>query len=307
MSQDLKIGLIGLDTSHAVAFTKLLNKKGEAHHIAGAQVVAAYPGGTPDWELSWARVDGFTAQLGNEFGVAILDSPEAVAEQSDIIFITAVDGRAHRELFERIAPHGKPVFIDKPFTASTADAQAILDAAVRHNVPVMSCSSLRYADALTAALADDAQGAIQAVDVFGPMALEDALPGLFWYGCHGIEMVVTVMGAGCREVRAVREEHGEVFTLRWADGRTATYRGLRAAHHQFGAVIHREKGFQVVDIASAPRPFYASMLEAILCSLPKGESDVPPAEMLEVVRVMEAGNAARRSGEAVELEPLAVA
>lgn len=122
------------------------------------------------------------------------------------------------------------------------------------------------------------------------MSLEPALPGLFWYGCHSVEMVVAAMGVGCRDIHVAGTEGVDVYTMVWNDGRIATIRGTRDGHHQFGATLHCEKGFQPIDIQSGKVPYYASLLNAILQSLPDGRSDVPPAEMVEAVRIMEMGN-----------------
>ncbi|MFW6060649.1 MAG: Gfo/Idh/MocA family protein [Phycisphaeraceae bacterium] len=300
-SQPHRIGLIGLDTSHVAAFTKLLNDPEAPHHVPGGKVVAGYPGGTPDWDKSAGRVDGFTAQLGDEFGVEILDSPEAVAERVDLVFITSVDGRSHRELLDRVLSAGKPVFIDKPFAATVEDAEAMVAAAEAQGVPLMACSSLRYAEPFERALADDSLGAITGIDVYGPMALEPALPGLLWYGCHGIEMMVAAMGAGCAAVRATVTEGADVHVMRWSDGRIASYRGRRDGGKGFGATIHRAEGAQQIDASGADKPYYAGLLEAIMRSLPEGRSDVPAEQMIEVVRVMLAGNAARERDETVSL------
>lgn len=298
MATPLRIGLIGLDTSHAGSFSEVLN--GPNSHQSAARVVCAYPGGAPDWDLSWSRIEGITAQV-KGLGVEILRTPEAVAESCDLIFITEVDGRMHPQLLERVISQGKPVFVDKPFATNLKDAKQMLALAESRGVPLMSCSALRYGQALTRALADTSGGAITGVDVFGPMALQDAAPGLLWYGIHGIEMVVRVMGTGCKEIQAVRCENGEIHTMTWADGRLATYRGLRKSHSGFGAVIHREKSFQMIDLAAGGQSYYVDMLEAILRSLPQGRSDVPPTEMLEVVRLLETGNQARLSPQAIRL------
>lgn len=299
MGIPLRIGLIGLDTSHAGSFTEVLN--GPNSREPAARVVCAFPGGTPDWEMSWSRIEGITAQV-KALGVEIVPTPEAVARDSDLIFITEVDGRMHPDLLERVAAQGKPVFVDKPFATNVKDATRMLDLAKAHDIPLMSCSALRYAEALTKALADESGGAITGVDVFGPMALQDAAPGLLWYGVHGMEIIVRVMGIGCREIQAINNgENGEVHTMTWGDGRLATYRGLRKSHSGFGAVIHREKSFQLIDMAAGGQSYYVGMLDAILRCLPAGRSDVPAAEMLEVVRLMEAGNQARLSPRAVRL------
>ena len=307
MTQSLKIGLVGLDTSHAVAYSQLLNLDENKDLFPGGRVAVAFPGGNPEWAMSWDRVDGFTARLGDEFGVTIVNSVEQVAQQSDLVFITAVDGRQHLELYEQIAPSGRPVFIDKPFTTNLKDAQVILRRSHEVGAPVMSCSALRYAETFTKALRDDSLGPIVGVEVFGPMTIEDTLPGFLWYGCHGVEMAVAAMGPGCRHVQVLSRADADILAMAWEDGRVATYRGLRNAHTQFGAIIHREKGFQAVDVSSASKPYYHSLLEAILRSLPEGRSDVPEAEMLEVVRLMVEGNALRAGSGARTLEPLNLA
>jgi len=94
-------------------------------------------------------VERFTRELAAEFGVRMLESPEQVAERCDAVMLEAADGRAHLELFRRIAPYGKPVFIDKPLAVASRDAEEMLRLAERHGVPVMSCSALRFADGLT--------------------------------------------------------------------------------------------------------------------------------------------------------------
>src|SRR5262249_59430195 len=48
----LRLGIIGLDTSHVLRFTELLNDPSNPDHVAGARVVAAFKGGSPDMERS---------------------------------------------------------------------------------------------------------------------------------------------------------------------------------------------------------------------------------------------------------------
>ncbi|MBN1555534.1 MAG: Gfo/Idh/MocA family oxidoreductase [Phycisphaerae bacterium] len=302
MRKPLKIGLIGLDTSHVEAFSRILNVESDPGHIPGGKVVAGFPGGSPDFDLSINRVEGYTSKLRDEFGVDILDTPQAVAERSDLVFINAVDGRVHRELFEKIVSYGRPTFIDKPFTVGAEDAETILALAKKQAVPVMSCSALRYADNFQEAIhAGDGRGAIVACDVCGPMDIRPPMPGLYWYGCHSVEMLVTAMGAGVKSVRAVSTETADLVTVEWSDGRVGSIRGLRGAHGTFGAVLHRKDAPTFVNASANQRPYYASLLEAILRSLPEGRSDIPAEEMITVIRILDAANESRRTGERVDV------
>lgn len=296
----LRIGLIGLDTSHAPAFTGLLNDPKNKDHVPGGRVVAAFPGGSPDFELSRSRVEGFTKTLREKYSVEMKDTPEAVAGAVDLVLITSVDGRVHREQFERTVKFKRPTFVDKPLAVTVEDAEAILRLARMEKVPVMSCSSLRYSENLVAALGAK-RDEVRGCDAHGPLSEVPTQPGLFFYGVHTIDLVVSVMGHGCREVAAAKHPSGDVVTMAWPDGRVATARLMKGPHGRFGVTLHRKSGAQYVDASAAKRPAYATMLEAILRSLPAGKSDVPEDEMLDTIRIIAAANQSRETGEAVRV------
>ena len=295
----MNVGLIGLDTSHVPAFAKLINDPADPHHLPGFRVTVGFPGPPSDFRHSHERVGKFTEQVRIEFGVKIVDSAEEVARQADLVLITAVDGRQHRELFAEIAPLAKPTFIDKPLATSLADATWIVRTAQQKGIPLMCSSALRYADNFQQALAGPKP--VVGIDVFGPMTEEVALPGLFWYGVHSVEMVVAAMGAGCRSLRATRTDSTDLICLQYADGRSAFIRGLRGAHGVFGASIHRADGVQQVDVNANARPYYAGLMEAVLTRLAKGQMPVPAEQMLEVVAIMESANRSRSTGQEVSL------
>jgi predicted dehydrogenase len=299
MAHEQRIGLVGLDTSHVIAFTKLLNVVEEKDHIPGARVIAGWPGGSQDIDVSKNRVEGFTKDLKEKYGVEIMSTPEDVAKACDLVFITAVDGRAHRQLFERVAPFKKPVFIDKPFTTSLADAKAIFDLADKNKMPVMSCSSLRYADGLTAMLEKGSD--VIGCDAFGPMDIISQLPGYFWYGVHVVEIMQRIMGSGCKQVTVTKSDDFDLLAALWSDDRVATMRGIRHSHHKFGVTLHRKDDFDFVNLQQNKRAWYANMLDAILRTLPQGKSDVKPEDTLEVIRIIEAANQSRESGKTVAL------
>jgi len=60
---DIRLGIIGTDTSHVVVFTEMFNNPASRGHVAGARVVAAYKGGSPDIDSSWSRVDKYACSL----------------------------------------------------------------------------------------------------------------------------------------------------------------------------------------------------------------------------------------------------
>ncbi len=295
----LTIGIIGLDTSHAVAFTKLLNDPNETYHVQGGKVVVAFPGGSPDIELSISRVENFTQELRNNFDVKIVDSIEEVAMKSDAILLESLDGAVHYEQLQRIIAYKKPVFIDKPFSLSSKVANDMIQLAADYQTPIMSTSALRYAESLTHTLKNADRGKVIGADCFGPMDLQETQSGFFWYGIHMIEMLFTILGQGSKSVSTQSNREHDVITGVWEDGRIGTVRGNRKGNTQFGALIHFEHGSEYVDIHANQKPYYASLVEQIMCFFRNGESRVPVAETKEVIRFIEAANESSRDGKMI--------
>src|SRR5882672_764970 len=240
-TQEIKVGMIGLDTSHVTAFTKLLNDKSDPHHIPGARVVAAFKGGSPDVESSRTRIDRFTAELKDKWGVEIVDSIEELCKKVDVALLESVDGRPHLSQVRPVFAAKKRVFIDKPFAASYADAREIVRLSRESGTPFFSSSSLRFADDLQAMKRDEKLGALLGAFTYGPAPTEPHHPDLFWYGIHAVEMLYTLMGTGCESVTRVHAEGVDVVSGKWNDGRVGTMRGIRDGKQDYGAVAFGAK------------------------------------------------------------------
>ena len=53
---ELTVGVVGLDMSHALEFTRRPNDPDNLDYVPGARVIAGWPGGSKDFPLSWSRV-----------------------------------------------------------------------------------------------------------------------------------------------------------------------------------------------------------------------------------------------------------
>ncbi|OCA85870.1 oxidoreductase [Bacillus sp. FJAT-27225] len=295
---NLKIGMIGLDTSHAVEFTKLLNDPAHPFHVKGGKVKKAFPAGSSDFELSYSRIDGIVKEVA-QYGVTMVETMEAAAEECDAILLESVDGRVHLEQVEKIARFSKPIFVDKPLCITSADAAKIAELSQRYSAPIMSSSALRFAEPLRQAISVKDKGKIIGIDCFGPMGMVETQPGYFWYGIHTIEMLYTIGGAGPSHVRVEANEGSDLIVAQWEDGMIGTARGNRKGNNAFGAVIHFEKGNEFVMIESSAKPFYASLMEEIICFFKTGISAVPLEETMEMIRFIEAANESRETGKKV--------
>ena len=291
---DLKIGIIGTDTSHVTAFTKLLNDKSDPGHIPGARVVAAFKGGSPDVESSRTRVDTFAAELKDKWGVEFVDSIDTLAAKVDAVLLESVDGRPHLNQVRPVFKAKKRVFIDKPFAASYADAREIVRLSHESGVPFFSSSSLRYAADLQTIRSSDKHGGINGAFTFGPENFEPHHPDLFWYGIHAVEMLYTLLGPGCEQVTRTKTDTGDTVVGRWKDGRTGTMRGVIQGKQEYGAVAFGMKSVLATPVPMATN--YRPLLVEIIKFFQTGIAPVDPAETLEIIAFMEAAELSKARG-----------
>src|SRR5262249_23676995 len=241
-TKPLKAGIIGLDTSHVLAFTQLLNNPKAKGVLASVRVVAAYPGGSPDIPESRDRVAGYTKTRRDKYEVEIVDSIDALLKKVDVVLLESVDGRPHLEQVLPVLKAGKPVFIDKPVAGSLADAIRIFHLAQKYKVPCFSSSSLRFSPGIRGMRNDPKGGKVLGCAACGPCSLEKHHPDLFWYGIHGVETLFTIMGTGCQSVVRVHTKDTDLVTGTWKDGRVGTFRGIRKGKQDFGALVFGDKG-----------------------------------------------------------------
>lgn len=285
-----KIGVAGLDTSHAHAFAELLHDPSHNDHVPGARIVAAFPGGSADFNLSISRVERYTELLRSKHGVDIVDSLSALHARCDAIMLESIDGRVHLEQFREVAEWGVPVFIDKPMTISSQEAREIARLAGEKGVPTTSASAVRFAEKFQEALANHNAEPLTGADCYGPLVFVDKCPGYFWYGIHSAEMLFAALGTGCREVMAMREEASDIIVGRWSDGRLGTLRGNRAAASSFGGTLHRQTSSVSFDVSAGGKPYYASLLEKVIPFFRRESGLVELSEAVEVIRFLEAAN-----------------
>jgi len=293
-AQTIRAGIIGLDTSHVLAFTKTLNAEPQKPEVMGVRMVAAYPQGSKDIESSTKRVPEYTEKV-KAMGVEIMQSIEALLEKVDVVFLETNDGRPHLEQLRPCLAAHKPVYIDKPIAGSLVDVVKIFDEAKAAGVPVFSSSSLRFGKG-TQAVRGGSVGKVRQAETSSPASLEATHPDLFWYGIHGVESLFTVMGTGCQSVKRGTTAEGKItVTGTWEGGRSGTFtEGKGYAGKAVG-----EKGEAAVGTYDG----YDPLLFAAVHFFRTGMAPVQPEETLEIYAFMEAADESkRRKGAEVTLK-----
>ncbi|MGD0580526.1 MAG: Gfo/Idh/MocA family oxidoreductase [Bryobacteraceae bacterium] len=283
---DLRLGIVGTDTSHAAAFTAILNDTSRPDHLAGARVVAAYKGGSPDLPDSANRVDKFAEEMKSKYGVEIVPDIATLLDKVDAVLLESVDGRTHLAQFREIVKGHKPVFIDKPLASTLSDAREIARVAREAGVPWFSSSSLRFSDGLAALKLDGLNGVF--VWAPGPMEPHHELD-LSWYGIHGVEMLYTLMGTGCEQVSRISTPDADIVTGRWKDGRLGALRLMRP-YSGYGATAFSPKLIRTSD-----KDLYTGYRDLVAEIIKFFQTGKPPVDERETMEMFEFMDAAQRS------------
>lgn len=292
-----RVGIIGLDTSHSIAFTKAFNASDAAADLGGYKVVAAYPHGSKDIPSSVERILGYTEEI-QTLGVEIVDSIASLLDKVDVVLLETNDGRLHLEQAMEVFQSGKTVFIDKPVSASLVDAIAIFEAAKKYKVPVFSSSSLRYMENAIA-VRNGKIGKVMGADAFSPATLEPTHPDLFWYGIHGVETLYTLMGTGCETVQRTFSPGADVVVGTWDGGRIGTFRGTRSGKSGYGGRAFGEEG--IMDMGSYGG--YRPLLVEIAKFFDSGKAPISEEETIEIFAFMQAADESKKiNGQAVSLQ-----
>jgi len=291
---DLRIGIIGCDTSHVPAFTETLNNPEAKNHVSGGKVVAACKGGSPDIPESANRVEGYVKTLTEKYGVKMYDSIEEMCANVDAVLLESLDGRPKLEQLKPVIAAKKRVFIDKPMAGSLHDVIEMFAMAKKANVPIFSSSALRFASNSQSAH-HGAIGTVKNAETYGPCEREPHHPDLFWYGVHGVEALYTVMGTGCATVQRTNTSDGKIQAIgTWDHGRQGVYTETKDFHGSAKGT----KGEAAVGSFDG----YVPLVKEIMKFFETGVAPVEPKETIEIFAFMEAADLSKsRGGEPVKV------
>lgn len=306
---EIKVGIIGLDTSHAIAFTKIMNVAKDPG-VAGFRVTHAYQWGSKDIVSATNRYPKYLAEV-KEMGVEVVPTIDELIASVDCICLETNDGREHLWQAEKVFASGKPCFIDKPLAHNLHDAVRIYDLGKRLGAKWFSSSALRYGKAVQDARAG-VYGKIRTVALTSPAPEESqGTHGLYsWYGIHGFEPYVTVMGTGAEKVSCFRSATDDAVNIAYANGRMGQLHLLRDAWTYSGYILPvKVKDPKNPVVIADGYPGYEPLLRDIVKFFKTGVVPFPPEETLEIFALMEAAEmSAKRGGAPVTLaEVLAAA
>ena len=215
-------------------------------------------------------------------GIELLNSIEAVVDQSDYLIVLSPDNpEYHEELSALPLQSGKPTYIDKTFAPDRATALRLFEAAERHGTPMFSSSALRFATEYAEA---ERQG-IATICSMGPGAFDN-------YSIHQIEPIISLMGSEARRVMYIGTPQSPALLIGFADGRQATIHHL-GRDCPFGMVLNYEAGH--AKVLKPQSEFFKLFIKDMTAFFESGQSPVPSSETIAIITIIEYGQKAAKT------------
>ncbi len=285
-----KLAAIGLDTSHAVGFTDLM--QGGKKMVDGLRVTTClrFPSAfqtEPDQDRRQSAME--------TFGVKVTRSLEEAVDGVDGILLEINDPALHLPYFERVADLGLPIFLDKPMADTLVNGEKIYRLAQSRGLSVWSASSLRFTPEIRACAKQVPDPLL--CNVFGALGQAAKGSSVVWYGIHAFEMVATLMGRGAQAVFAREDQAGVVAVVDYAGGRRALVECNRDFNNYGGRAQNRAGLEQFVAVGSP----YPGLIRALADFFLHGEIPVALKETLEIQAMLEAAEKSLSSGKTEEI------
>ncbi|MFH2068519.1 MAG: Gfo/Idh/MocA family oxidoreductase [Candidatus Omnitrophota bacterium] len=280
--KELKAGIIGLDSSHTIEFTRRLQAPGcpSDQKVEGMKVVSClrFPSpfqAEPDQDKRQNQME--------EWGVKVTGVPEDVLSGVDVIMLEINDPSLHLDYCKKIMDAGKPIFLDKPPADNLRNAQDIFRLARENKVKIFSASSLRFAPQVIKLSREIPQPKIGGA--LGPLGLAPAGSSIIWYGIHTVEMVQAVMGLGAKKVFGRRDPMGVSGIIEYGDGRRATVQLNEGVwHYAVMGLNDKAVKFLQIDVSR----LYTDLLKKIVEFFQGADPPVSLEESVEVQAILEA-------------------
>lgn len=200
-----KIGIVGSDNSHAVAFAKIVNLPDEktgkmffpeykVTHIYGM-----------DEEVTKERAE--TGKI-----ETIVSNPVEMIGEVDGVVVVFRHGGLHKKYSLPFIKAGIPVFVDKPFTKTVEDVVELVEASNKYNTPITGGSTFKYLDDIIEIKKIVEEKSLEKTGVENlftggftfNIGLHNEYGGISFYGAHTVEPALTVFGYDVKSVYASR-------------------------------------------------------------------------------------------------------
>ncbi|NMA95015.1 MAG: Gfo/Idh/MocA family oxidoreductase [Clostridiales bacterium] len=295
MKDEIKVAIIGLDTSHSVEFPRRMQSPDVADEqkVEGMRAVSCLRFMTPftDEEVLNER----QVQL-ESWGIKVTEDFDEAVSDCDAIMLEINDPAYHLEYFKKCVDLGKPIFLDKPLADNYENGKKIFDLAKENDVRVISSSSLRFSPNLTDAC--DVVSKPNQAYCYGPLGIPPVGSGIIWYGVHCFEMIQRAMGRGAISVDTRKDDAGAVVLIEYPDNRRAIAE-LTVGDYAYGGSLRSKEGNASFIVDSST--IYRDQLKEIYKFFTTGEASLALDDALEIINMLDCAAQSYELGRPVEL------
>jgi len=210
-----------------------------------------------------------------KYGIELLPTIEELVEKCDAIIVLSPDNsERHYDLSYAALASGKPVYIDKTFADTGAEAARIFAVGEAYNSPCFSSSALRFSEKLIPVVREDIDSIV---------STGGGHPDT--YLIHQLEPIVTLMGSDVTRLMFYGTATAPAWVLMFADGRCATVTQL-AGPAEFVLQINHGAADRnetvVIDDA-----FFKGLIKAMLHMFRTGEVPVSHQDTIGIMAIRE--------------------
>jgi len=226
---------------------------------------------------------GDVRQVAQDFDIPeVCESREEFSEGLDGVLILTDWNTNHQKYAPFFLRSGIPVYVDKPFSLSPLEAEAIIQVARETGTPFMTAAASRF-DSQVARLKAELP---ELGKMLTATATAPAWAGMTFYGVHGLEMLFEVVGWDVVEVFNMGDIDRNIVRLTYRDGMNCLFLSMVPMRLR-SLLVMGTQGWRWIEVHDF-QDFFSNMLKAIARLFKSGEAHVSLEEQLRVTQVLTA-------------------
>lgn len=289
----MRIGIVGAENSHTALIAGILNVD---RAVPGFHVTHV-----------WGETHEFAAKAARDSEIpCIVTDPGDMLTEVDAVIVDHRDGKHHASAARPFIEHGIPVFVDKPFCTDLEEGLSLVRLARGRNCAITSFSTLPLEQSVCE-FASGLQGIgkLRSLVTAGPCDIDGPYSGVFFYGVHQVETVLSLVDSRPVSVMTTRSGADGVATVVFEGGFIATLQCLNDwwGGGGFHAFACGDEGTETAHLTSEEKPFLTGV--KLFCEMfATGVEPVPPQRYLTGVAVLAAMRESFATGRPVAVERL---
>jgi predicted dehydrogenase len=295
-----RIGIIGTENSHALAFAKIINlpdpETGKPRY-PDARITGVYG---PDPDSPQKIMD----EVGVDF---IAKDPQEFFGKTDAMCITCRKGSLHYQYAIPFVEKGMPVFIDKPFTSGVAEGERLIAAAKKSGSKICGGSTVRLVPDVVM-LKNIVKNLVSKNEFITASLNYAADPsseydGFYFYAPHLTEMVLEIFGHDVKSIITF-EKNGSRISI-WRYPLFDVTLNYTNGTHVSGAVIYGKNDniFRDIDVGRHTdiKTAYALEVDHLIHMIRTGEMSRSYEDLLLHVKMISVVEESVKTGKEIFL------